>query len=140
MDTWISLCVSMSVRIHAGRGGWGKSGPLSLLFEYLLTVKCVEANDWLLLQSAEVVMSGIQNFPEKCIRLLSSKTFFERESWTKFLNDLYLKKSVYPAKFSNDPFITAQTAFHHCTFQFITAHFVHHALHVKTSPAELEKT
>src|SRR6218665_3093003 len=23
-------------------------------------------------------------------------------------------------------FITAQTAFHHCTFSFITAHFVHH--------------
>jgi len=22
--------------------------------------------------------------------------------------------------------ITAQTAFHHCTFQVITAHFVHH--------------
>src|SRR6218665_1425843 len=56
------------------RGGWGKSGPLSLLFKYLLTVKCVEANDWLLLQSTEVVISGIQNFPEKCIRLLSSKT------------------------------------------------------------------
>jgi len=23
-------------------------------------------------------------------------------------------------------FVTAQTAFHHCTFRFITAHFVHH--------------
>src|SRR6218665_504090 len=23
-------------------------------------------------------------------------------------------------------FVTAQTAFHHCTFSFITAHFVHH--------------
>src|SRR6218665_3961665 len=60
---------------NRSRGGWGKSGPLSLLFKYLLTVKCVEANDWLLLQTTEVVMSGIQNFPEKCIRLLNSKTF-----------------------------------------------------------------
>jgi len=24
-------------------------------------------------------------------------------------------------------FITAKTAFHHCTFTFITAHFVHHS-------------
>src|SRR6218665_264813 len=62
-------------RRKRSRGGWGKSGPLSLLFKYLLTVKCVEATDWLLLQTTEVVMSGIQNFPEKCIRLLSSKTF-----------------------------------------------------------------
>src|SRR6218665_3361532 len=67
--------IKYTVRVVTNRGGWGKSGPLSLLFKYLLTVKCVEANDWLLLQTTEVAMSGIQNFPEKCIRLLSSKTF-----------------------------------------------------------------
>jgi len=36
------------------------------------------------------------------------------------------KFSIYPPKFLNDLFITAQTAFHNCTFQTITAHFVHH--------------
>jgi len=30
-------------------------------------------------------------------------------------------------------FITAQTTFHHCTFQVITAHFCA-SLHAKTSP------
>jgi len=39
-------------------------------------------------------------------------------------------------------FITAKTPFHHCTFLFITAHFVHHctfcaSLHVKTCPVSI---
>jgi len=42
------------------------------------------------------------------------------------LQIFYPKISIYPAKFPNDFFVTAQTAFHHCTFRFITAHFVHH--------------
>jgi len=33
---------------------------------------------------------------------------------------------IYPGKFTNDLFVTAQTAFHHSTSRFITAHFVHH--------------
>src|SRR6218665_3972681 len=45
----------------------------------------------------------------------------------QFLNDLFYQNiSIYPAKFPNDLFVTAQTAFHHRTFRFITAHFVHH--------------
>ena len=31
-----------------------------------------------------------------------------------------------PTPFVSSYFITAQTTFHHCTFSFITAHFVHH--------------
>src|SRR6218665_807020 len=73
----LSMCLNSERKEQFAdvRGGWGESGPLSLLFKYLLTVKCVEANDWLLLQTTEVVMSGIKIFPEKCIRRLSSKTF-----------------------------------------------------------------
>ena len=44
-----SITKKRSTEILGRRGGWGKSGPLSLLFKFLLTVKCVEANDWLLL-------------------------------------------------------------------------------------------
>ena len=35
--------------------------------------------------------------------------------------------SLDPYTYDNN-YITAQTAFHHCTFQVITAHFVHHCM------------
>src|SRR6218665_158232 len=38
------------------------------------------------------------------------------------VNHLFLLHS----SLHKQPFITAQTAFHHCTFSLITAHFVHH--------------
>jgi len=44
----------------------------------------------------------------------------------QFLNDLFNKifQFIQP-NFRMTFFVTAQTAFHHCTFRFITAHFVH---------------
>jgi len=39
------------------------------------------------------------------------------------MTSFYTQISIFPAKFSSDFFITAQTAFHHCIFQVITAHF-----------------
>ena len=36
------------------------------------------------------------------------------------------KISIIQPNFRMTFFVTEQTAFHHCTFQFITAHFVHH--------------
>src|SRR6218665_2600884 len=36
------------------------------------------------------------------------------------------KQLILHTPFISPSFITAQTAFHHCTFSFITAHFVHH--------------
>jgi len=47
----------------------------------------------------------------------------------KFLNELpsFTQNFLLSSQISQWPsFITAQTAFHHCTFQFITVHFVHH--------------
>jgi len=39
----------------------------------------------------------------------------------KMLFRLYMYNRAY-----DNSYIIAQTAFHHCTFQVITAHFVHH--------------
>src|SRR6218665_2760486 len=45
----------------------------------------------------------------------------------KFLNDLFTQNFLFIQRnFRMTFFVTAQTAFHHCTFRFITAHFVHH--------------
>src|SRR6218665_2211724 len=60
---------------------------------------------------------------ELVLRKIHHCTFRTQNLDSKFF---YPKISIYPAKFPNDFFVTAQTAFHHCTFRFITAHFVHH--------------
>jgi len=44
----------------------------------------------------------------------------------KFPNDLFSFFSFTPMNATGQTIITAQTAFHHCTFQVITPHFVHH--------------
>src|SRR6218665_707465 len=59
-----------------------------------------------------------------CFKENSSLHISTAKAGLQFLNDQ--KLSIYPAKFPNDLFVTAQTAFHHSTFRFITAHFVHH--------------
>ena|SRR6218665_109041 len=49
--------------------------------------------------------------------------------YAKFLNELpFLHKNFYLSSqiFRKTFFVTAQTAFPHCTFQVITAHFAHH--------------
>ena len=57
-----------------------------------------------------------------CFKENSSLHISIAKAGLQFLNDLfYQKMSIYPAKFPNDFFATAQTAFHHCTFRFITA-------------------
>jgi len=44
-----------------------------------------------------------------------------------FLSHLHLNFYLFSRiSATGQPFITAQTAFHHCTFQVITAHFVRH--------------
>ena len=66
-------------------------------------------------------------FGRACFKENSSLHISIAKAGLHFLNDhFYQKMSIYPAKFLNDFFVTAQTAFHHCTFRFITAHFVHH--------------
>jgi len=45
----------------------------------------------------------------------------------QFLNNLLTQKFLFiQPNFRMTFFVTAQTAFHHCTFRFITAYFVHH--------------
>ena len=45
----------------------------------------------------------------------------------QFLNDLFTHKFLcIQPNFRITFFVTAQTAFHHCTFRFITGHCVHH--------------
>jgi len=53
---------------------------------------------------------------------------FDRISWTPISERPLLPNNFYlSSQISEWPFlVTAQTAFHHCTFRFITAHFVHH--------------
>ena len=57
-----------------------------------------------------------------CFKKNSSLHISIAKTGLQFLNDhFYQKILIYPAKFPKDLF-----AFHHCTFRFITAHFVHH--------------
>src|SRR6218665_3248049 len=70
---------------------------------------------------------GLKIQSRACFKENSSRNISIAKAGLQFLNDLFYQKiSIYPAKFSNDFFVTAQTAFHHCIFRFITAHFVHH--------------
>src|SRR6218665_2211332 len=63
-------------------------------------------------------------FKETSLHISIAKVLHSLHS--NFLTTFLQKNSIYPAKFPNDLFVTAQTAFHYCTFRFITSHFVHH--------------
>jgi len=65
--------------------------------------------------------------PRACFKENSSLHISIETAGLQFLNDFFTKKFIFnQPNFRMTLFVTAQTAFHHCTFRFFTAHFVHH--------------
>src|SRR6218665_506051 len=62
-----------------------------------------------------------------CFKENSSLHISIAKAGLQFLNYLFNEKILFiQPNFRMTFFVTAQTAFHNCTFRFITAHFVHH--------------
>src|SRR6218665_862214 len=106
--------------------------------KYFLVTSLTQTPMTIFISSPKIRMTFFVFFPTfpqlSTIELLISSNFFSISSLKNSVSPIFLvvdSKYGYFSHFSTFPprqplFITAKTAFHHGTFSFITAHFVHH--------------